>query len=401
MNRKEKIFGIILALENYTNFFNQNKELIEQISKDFQKIYIINVINLKFRTKVNKIKNKDLFPKNFEVITFSNSNHFLNFFKDKELIALQFLSKNPDFFKIFYLIKLAKIRNIMIMNLGNFGNKQTPNFNLNYLFAFKHYYEKGFYYLFRILTIFNIFPKIDLLFESNQKVIEAHKKGISRKFEGLFPFFKISYFRKIEKINSIFFSKNRTRKNLKKEKYILYIDVPLDHGDIVTREGVISEENKRKFYKSLSSFLKKISNLLKYKIVIGLHPSSKIGYKYLSNFDISKKRTIDLIGNCEVVVCTHSSLISSAVIQKKKILSIQSKFLGNYVTQLANKYKNSLRLYSINIDEPIEETKKNLNNEMKNSYKYYDEYVKTRLLSDGDNDPYKKITKVIKKIYFK
>ena len=106
------------------------------------------------------------------------------------------------------------------MNLGNFGNKQTPNFNLNYLFAFKHYYEKGFYYLFRILTIFNIFPKIDLLFESNQKVIEAHKKGISRKFEGLFPFFKISYFRKIEKINSIFFSKNRTRKNLKKEKYI-------------------------------------------------------------------------------------------------------------------------------------------------------------------------------------
>ena len=107
------------------------------------------------------------------------------------------------------------------------------------------------------------------------------------------------------------------------------------------------------------------------------------------------------MGNCEVVVCTHSSLISSAVIQKKKILSIQSKFLGNYVTQLANKYKNSLRLYSINIDEPIEETKKNLNNEMKNSYKYYDEYVKTRLLSDGDNDPYKKITKIIKKIYFK
>ena len=87
----------------------------------------------------------------------------------------------------------------MISNLGNFGNKTNPEFHLSNVFAFSHYYQKGFYYIFRILTILNLFPKIDLLFESNVKVIKAHNNGLSRKFERLFPFFKISYFRKKKK----------------------------------------------------------------------------------------------------------------------------------------------------------------------------------------------------------
>jgi hypothetical protein len=400
MKKKRKIFGIILCLNDYRNFYNQNKELIHQLSKDFKEVYVINVINLKLRTKSLSTTNEKLLPKNFKIYNFLNSNSFLDFFKNKKLIALQYLSKNPDFFRIFYLIKLARIKNIMVMNLGNFGNKQTPNFNIKYILAFKHYYEKGFYYLFRILTIFNIFPKIDLLFESNTKVIHALNNGISRKFENLFPFFKISYFRNIQKINSIFFDKNRKQNKNSKQKSILYIDVPLDHGDIVTREGIIDLSVKKKFYKNLSKFLKSISKLFGYKIIIGLHPSSKIGYKYLSNFKISKKRTIDLINSCEVVLCTHSSLISSAVINKKKIVSIESEFLGNYVTNLSKKYKNSLDLYSINIDSPLNITKSELMNGMKKSYKNYNEYIKTRLQADGNLDPYKKISRIIKKNYF-
>ena len=199
MKRKEKIFSIILPTTNYKSFFNQNKELIIQLSKDFKKIYVLNVINLKYRSKVKNIINGKLFPKNYQCVNFSNSKSFLNFFKYRECVALQYLSKNPDFFKIFYLIKLAKIKNIMIMNLGNYGNKQTPDFNIKHIFAFRHYYEKGFYYLFRILTILNIFPKIELLFESNTKTINAHNNGLSKKFENLFLFLKYLTLEKLSK----------------------------------------------------------------------------------------------------------------------------------------------------------------------------------------------------------
>ena len=399
VNNKEKIFGIVIATLDYKGIYNQNKELFDQISKDFKKVYVVNLIRFKLREKLGKIKNQSLFPKNFIFLNFSNSSNFINFFNNKQMFAIQYLSKNPDYFKIFYLIKLANIKNIMIQNLGNFGNKQTPDFNLDHIFAFQHYYEKGFYYLFRLLTIINLFPKIDLLFESNINTIKAINNGFSRKFERLFPYFKISYFRKIKKVNSIFFEQIANYKTVtnKKKKYILYIDVPMDHGDKERREGKASHEEINKFYQNLSNFLDKISKLFKYNVVIGLHPSSKIGYKYLSRFKISKNKTFNLVPNSEIVLASHSSLISSAVIYNKKILSIKSKYLGKYISGLAYKYKTSLGLFSINIDQKMKIDKKNLLKKMNYSKKNYPHYIKSRLQADGNNKPNKKITETIKK----
>ena len=399
MKNKKKIFGIIIAIEDYRGIYNQNKELFEQFSKDFKEVYVINLINLKFRKKNCKIKNKNLFPNNYKFFDFSSSSDFLKFFKEREMIAVQYLGKNPDFFKILFLIKMVNIKNIMISNLSSFGMKLTPDFNINNIFAWKQYYQKGFYYLFRILTILNLFPKIDLLFESNSDLIKAHNNGLSRKFEKLFPFFKISYFRKIEKINSIFFDQLINFKTSKKskKKYILFIDVPIDHGDRVIREGNVSSETKKNYYQKLKLFLNKIEDTLKYKVIIGAHPSSKIVFKYLSNFEISKKRTIDLIPNCEVAVVTHSSLISSAVIYNKNILSIKSKNLGKCLSNVTKKYKDSLGLISIDIDKKIEINKKNILKKMNLSKKKYKKWLKSRIISDGKNEPNKKITEIIKK----
>ena len=161
---KIKCLGFILSVEDYEKFIKLNKELINELSKNFEKIYVVNVINLRLRVSKSKIINERLFPSNFECLNFDTSKEFLNFFKNKYFVGIQYLDKNPDFFKIFLLIKLSKIKNVMIMNLGNLGLSNTIDFNPKYIFAFKHYYQKGFYKLFRILTILNIFPKIDLLF---------------------------------------------------------------------------------------------------------------------------------------------------------------------------------------------------------------------------------------------
>jgi len=333
MKIKKKIFGIIIATYDYKGIFNHNKELFNVLSKSFTKVYVLNMIAFKFRKDNKKIKNQKLLPRNFIFLNFTRIIDFLNFFKNRQMIAIQYLDKNPDFFKIFFLVKLAKIKNIMIMNLGNFGNKITPDFNVKYVFAFAHYYQKGFYYLFRVLTILNIFPKIDLLFESDRRIIQNHNNGFSRKFETKFPFFKISYFRKIELVNSIFFKQNnKIRKNSK--KYILYVDVPINHGDKVLREGYANKNTEENFYLNLNVFLERLSEILNLKVIVGLHPNSNIGFKYLNKFEIKKKRTLDLIPNCEIALFTHSSLISSALMLKKKILFLNSEFMGKYHTDL-------------------------------------------------------------------
>jgi hypothetical protein len=400
MNIKKKIFGIIIATSDYKGIFNHNKELFNQLSKGFTKVYVLNMLAFKFREDKKKIKNQKILPKNFIFLNFTKSIDFLNFFKNRQMIAIQYLDKNPSFFKIFFLIKLAKIKNIMVMNLGNFGNKITPDFNTKHVFAFAHYYQKGFYYLFRILTILNIFPKIDLLFESDIRIIKNHNNGLSRRFEKTFPFFKISYFRKIELVNSVFFKQDyKIRK--KSKKYILYVDVPINHGDKVIREGYADKNTEENFYLNLNIFLERLSKILNLKIAVGLHPSNNIGFKYLNKFEIKKKRTLDLIPNCEIAVFTHSSLISSALMLKKNILFINSEFMGKYHTDLTNRYVKSLGSFSINIDKPFMLKKIQILNKIKNSVNNYNKYIKTRLNADGRNLPNEKIIKKIKEYFFK
>jgi hypothetical protein len=400
----EKKFGIILAVKDYEPFLKQQKELIKEIEENFEKVFIINVYNLKLLDNNNNIPiNHNLFPKNFECLNFKKSNEFLKFFKNKDFVALQFLDKNPSFFKIFFLIKLANIKNILIMNLGDFGNSQTIDWNPKHIFAFKHYFEKGFYYVFRILTILNIFPKIDLLFEARTYIIKAIKNGFSRKFEKKYPFFKVSYFRKIEKVNSLFYddyiNKKITKVHINK-KILLYVDVPIDHGDRVNREGKIPNYIKEEFYKNLKIFLKKIETKLKMNLVIGLHPSNKSGKNVFSGFNISSERTTDLIPKSDMIIFIYSSLINKAALFKKKMICIESKYLGNYIGGLTNKYKKALHLNSFNIDNKFNLEKKNIISAATNSIRYYDKFISKNLNADGNNLSNKKIIRRIKEIFF-
>jgi hypothetical protein len=135
------------------------------------------------------------------------------------------------------------------------------------------------------------------------------------------------------------------------------------------------------------------------KIVIGSHPSYK--NDIFKEFIISKEQTIDIIPNSEVVVFTHSSLICNAVMYKKKIISIYSDTLGSWHNKLIEKYKNSLNLFSHNIDGNFNFTRKILINNMNNSIKYYDSFIKKQLVPDGSNLSNKKIIRTIIKKFFK
>ena len=401
---KEKLMGVIVALDDYKSFFTQNEGILRELSQKFKRIFVINVINLKIGKKVSNIINQDCLPENFICKKFDTSKEFLKFFKNIDLVAIQFLGKNLKYFRIHYLLKKSNTKNIMIMNLGNFGNRQTIEWNIKHLFsAYKHYYEKGFYYLFRILTILNIFPKIDLLFECNKETINAHNSGISRKFENFFPFFKISYFRKIEKVNSIFFDhfiENKEKFIKGNNNTILYIDTPLNHGDRVSREGNIKKEIMEKYYKNLNNFLKKLSKLLDMKVVVCLHPKNRSIKSFFEDFTISNEPTINMIPSSEIIVFSLSSAVLNAVMYKKRIINVKSNFLGDYLSKINSKYAKALELLSHDIDKEFLLSKEDSLKKMDSSILKYDNFINNRLQSDGTEISRIKIVKKIKENFF-
>ena len=122
--------------------------------------------------------------------------------------------------------------------------------------------------------------------------------------------------------------------------------------------------------------------------------------KYLKDFKISNKKKFEEILNCEIAVFTLSSAILSAVVYNKKIINLESKFLGNYLSNFKDKYVNSLKLFSINLDNEIQITKSDLIKKMNNSISSYKKFIKSRLITDGNQDPNQKIIQVIKKEFF-
>ncbi len=400
---KKKIISLIIAQENIENIYISNKILIEQLLKQFAEIYILNLYNLKIFTKKNIVITPKNLPSEIKIINFKDSNEFKKFNIYHEIISILFIGKNPKYFKIHYLLKKFNIKLIMIMNLSQIGNKLSADIKLKYLLkAYQNYFDKGFYHLFRIFTVLNIFPKIDLLFESNSEVINYIKNSRSNKIEKLLPFLKIGYFREVIPVNSIYFDyMNILKKNkISKNNYITYIDTHFNHPDRTSREGKIKQLDQDNFYNKLKIFLKNISSIYKKNIIITKHPNNNSSHNFYQSFEISKIPTNEIIVESEIAIFTVSSAILNGVILKKKIININSSLLGDYMQNIAKQYVKYLGLVSYNIDKDILLKKETLEINLNKSIKNYDEYIEKKLIIDGNNMSSKKITGTIHKNFF-
>ena len=289
------------------------------------------------------------------------------------------------------------------MNIGYPNNKIKLNTNSfssfmnSFIFFFK---KKISYYIFRLLTILRIFPKIEMYFESSIELIKAVNNGVSRKFEKLFPFTKLSYFRNVYKINSRSFNlKNNTSTS---DRYICFVDSNFEHLDRIYREGKIDFKLKKKYYIYLKSLLSYLSKIFKKKIVICLHPKNtdKFIYKTFKNFKIIKYKTTDIIKDSFIVLFHESSSIMDAVILDKKIICIKSNLLGNYLNSRANLYKNLLGLYSIELNESYNKKKKKILKNLNKRKKKKKNYINKNLQIDKTQLGEDRIIKVINQKYF-
>ena len=400
----DKHIYFIVAEEKIENISKFNPQLINQLTNKFEKIYILNLFNLKLFTKKKDFKYEKKITDQIFILNFADTKEFKKFAFQKSIVSILNIGKDPSYFNIHYQMKKFDIKLIMIMDLSQIGNSMTANLNLKYLLAARqNYFNKGFYHFFRFMTIINLFPKIDLLFESNSEVKGYIENSRSKRIENYMPFLKISYFKEVVLVNSIYFDKiNLIFKNKKQKKdHIIYIDTHFDHPDKLSREGKISANKQNTFYENLEEFLKKISQIYKKPIKISKHPKNNSRHKFYKSFEISQINTDEEIFDSEIILYTVSSAVLNAVILKKKIINLKSKLLGDYLQNIGNQYVKSLGLVSYDIDKYQNIKKDELDKKLNDSIINYENYINFKLIADGNNLSCVKILETILFKFFK
>ena len=255
---KNKIVGILTTSNDCNSVINLNKKIYHEINDRFKNLYIINLKNLLFikkkEKKVIKIKRS-----NINYFEPKDSKELIKFFKKKKWIAFNGLGKTFNFFRIYFFLNKLNIYQILLLNMGFSSN--IVNFKDSIIHFINLKLAKIF---FKIFTIFFIFPKIDLYFDTRKDIVKNINNSKFKKLEKKFSLLKISYFKKAKLINSRSYDENFKLKKLTK-KYITFVDSNIEHLDRIKREGKVDRIEILKYYSALNILFNKLKKIYKKK----------------------------------------------------------------------------------------------------------------------------------------
>ena len=396
-----KLITILTTSHDCKSIISLNKKIYQDISIEYKKLYIINLNNLLFFKKEKK--NKTI-SDNKKIIYFEpkSSKEFLKFCGNKKIVAFIGLGKTFNFYRIHFLLNKINICQILLLNLGFLNNSININYQnvsqfwISFIFKFNRYMSKK---IFRLLTIINVFPKVDYYFDSSKQTIDHIKKSKLKKIEKRFPCIKLSYFKNANLINSRSFDDSLNSKNMSKT-YITYIDTNITHSDRIIREGKVSDEIITQHCISLKRLLINLNKIYNKKIVICLHPTTdnKIFNKIFSSFIMKKHQSLKYIRKSHIILFHESSAALDALLLKKNLISLETKNVGTYVAKRSELYRNQLGLFSINLDNQKQLNKQYIDKEIAKSGKKSKVYISEYLNADGNLPGYKKILQTIKNI---
>ena len=393
-------FGILTCSNDYEQNLNLNKEIYTKIQKEFGNFCILNLSNLKLFKKKDFSRTPNYIFSNIKIYKPRNAQELKEIFQNKTLIAFNNLGKSFSFFKIYFYLKKINLKQILLMNIGYLENKVSldlKNKSIFFTSALFFLRKKFIYYIFRILTILGIFPKIDIYFESKKNIVKAVKSGLSSQIEKLLPFTKLSYFRKVYTINSRAF--NIIKKNNISNRYLCFIDSNFCALDRVLREGKINNKDKKLYYYYLKKLFLELQKIFKKKMIICIHPKNndKFFFSYFKKFRIKKYETSKIISKSSIVLFHDSSAITDAILQKKNIISLNSELLGNYLNNSTKLYSKILGTQSIELDKNYQLNKIELIKKLNFTKKKMNFYAKNNLKNDGNRLGKDKIVDIIKK----
>jgi len=334
--------GIVSITSDFDKVYNINRSLFDLISKKNINFFFINIENI-VNNPIEKSHGlpKEKIPKNFIFFSPKNINEFEDFFKNKRLSLILNFGRKLLYFKVLRIFKKYDVKLAIIQDNSGYGNKFTENFlksnNSNLNFSIKKNLN---YYLYRILVLFNTLPQTDIFFLSDDQAKDQLKKSFPAKIEKLFPSMKFSLFKRIELINKKSIINNFDLKKSLSEEFIVFVDSQVDSGDIVVRDGPITEKNQALYFMYLKKFLEKLSTHFEKKVVVCLHPKSNenLYNKYLGNFKLEKYKTREYIEKSFLVTFHESTAITDAIYLKKRIIRLNTNLLGSYLSKRITLY---------------------------------------------------------------
>ena len=366
---------------------------------DFSKI-LKNSTYLK-KDQINISKNENKFDGKLNVFSPLTNCDFISYAKDKHIFAFDALGKSLASFKIRRLVNKNNIKLILLINVGSISNFHDSSDNnlRNLLIKLS---KKLTNYIYRFLVLIKYFSNVFIYFESRNKIYEnciLNKKKIISK---IFPFFNILYFENIYKINSFSYDRYLENKNNLKENKIVFIDGNYKHPDILSYKNFDLVALQKIYFERLENFFKWICKIFNQPVEICLHPSSdKEQYKsFFKNRIITQNSTYESIANSSVVIFHESSAFLDAILYKKKIISLNTSLLGEYISNRINYYKNQFNLVSINLDIfnsnlTYKYERSSILNDLNAAIKNYDYYIKENLITDADDKGSDKIIKIL------
>ena len=370
--------------------------LFNELIKNFNGFFIVNVDNLKINNFKKKKYEKNLFKNFNKKIKFINPQNFKElrlFLNGKSPIIINNFGRYFVDFLLLFFIHRNKIPQIIVANVGNM---QAPDrtYTGKLIYIIKNLiYRKFPYFLATIFSNINIFSKIDIKFTSNYKLLKSINSNNFLKKH-------LSYIKEHKLVKSIHFDISEKKEKTKKEKYILLLDLDPDIKEITFLTGEYDLGKKKIHYKNLNFFLEKLSKIYRKKVIVSIHPKYNFenAKKRFKNFKVINENTRKYIYDSFIVIFYDSSAIVDALIAKKRIININSNLFSEkkYPTDA---YQKLINFKSFNISKKIKINKKNLIKKLDSKILNYDIYNKTYLGKKNTLQGFKSIVKVIKSRY--
>ena len=403
---KKTYLAWIYTRTNDYHFIIPHYFLINKLSENFEKIYLINLEELKLykdygsfphQSKIS-VKDKEKYPlkKNVEFINPSNKYEFNNFMKDKNIIAISNITRRFPNLPIHFILSKHKIKLIQCSYVGNV-QFNLFDFKINYRSFEFFFYKHLSYKIVTLLKNLGLVPKIDIKFTS----FKYHfKKNF---FKKILEFFNFYYIKEYILINSRSYDLALIEKNKSSEEQITYLDPNLNDEFNRALTGKLPKENFDRHYNSLINFLKKFQKIFKKKIMICIHPRDNLEEKkkIFHDFEVVQFKTRENVIKSSIVLFFDTSAIIDAIILKKKVLTLYSDHLDKNLQKGSTQYKNKLGILQLNIKDVNKLVEKeNLIKAMNYNIKNYENYINQNIKPDTDELGYSKIVRIIKERYF-
>ena len=381
------------------------------MNHNFKKVYLINFIYFKIFSDAYGIKNKFNHelkdnikkPQNLEIFTPQTLKELKDFMLDKEIIGIQNLSRNISDLRIHYLMAKFNIIQIIISNFGFFNSR----FKTSTKDKFSKPFSNFFYFLNKSIgqkiTLFlsnlRIFKKIEIRFTSDKKMLERINKSILKRI-----FFKLNFFyvKEIILVNSKNYDDFKENNFLSSQNKIVLLDIFLDHPEAYEIIKKISDEDKEKHYRNLNKFLNLMSNYFKKEVIICLHPKDNLESKkkIFHNFKVTQYDTVKNIYEAFIVLFFDTSAIVDAILLKKRIMFINSKYIPETWLELGRSFAKKSNILSFDIEENIKDTIPFLDERLKKQTLEYQDYIENFIQIDGDRGGLDTIISTLKKKFF-